>query len=60
MCRCRLLPGKCVTCTEMGLRGMFGVWMGAIRAHGNRTFDSQVGTGEEGCSHSCTKGYYPK
>ncbi len=28
--QCHLLPGKCVTYVEMGLRGMFGVGGGPI------------------------------
>ncbi len=57
MCRCHFLPVKCATCVELGLTGMLGVRVGpkvlVVEGH----VASQHGSGLEGSSHPCTKGY---
>ncbi len=49
-----------VSHVEMGLRGMFGIGVRAIRAFGKGAVDSQHGTGVEETLHSRTKGYHLK
>ncbi len=45
---------------EVGLREKIGVGMGARKAFGREAVDSLDGTGMEGKSHPCMKGYPPK